>query len=46
MLFKIIISFLCVVLFFYILFCLLIHTPIAGGGNIKDLREDVEHRWF
>lgn len=46
MLFKIIISFLCVVLFFYLLLCLFLNTPIVGGGNVKELPKDVEHRWF
>lgn len=46
MLFKIIISFLCVVLFFYLFFCLLLNAPIAGGGDAKDVREDIKHRWF
>lgn len=43
---EIVISFLSVALFLYLLLCMFVNTPVAGGGNIKELREDVEHRWF
>lgn len=46
MLTKMIISFLCGLLFLYILLCLFLNTPIAGGGGVKELSEDIKHRWF
>jgi hypothetical protein len=46
MLIKLITSFLGGVAFIYLLFCLFLLSPIAGGGNPKELSKDVRHRWF
>ena len=46
MLLKLAISFLAAIAGLYLLFCLFLNTPIAGGGNTKDINKNVKCRWF
>jgi hypothetical protein len=46
MLLKLVISFLAAIAGLYLLFCMLLNTPIMGGGNAKDIDKDVKCRWF
>ncbi|HHX59142.1 MAG TPA: hypothetical protein GX707_00130 [Epulopiscium sp.] len=46
MLLKLIVSFLCGVLFLYLLFCILLPTDLIGIKRVNDLPENIEYKWF
>lgn len=46
MLLKLIVSFLCGVLFVYFMFCMLITINLIGVKRIEDVPADIKHRWF
>lgn len=46
MLLKLIASFLCGVLFLYLVFCMLLPTELIGIKRVNDLPKNIEYKWF
>ncbi len=46
MLVKLAISLLIGIVFIYLLFCIILLSPILSDGDAKSLDKNIKHRWF